>query len=379
VGVYDVVKLNQIAEEYKAAQSAHMNEINTALQSYEKLYAEQGKAIADEWAATVYQIDTSSMDLEQAQQALVDHIDGLWDGVPQNIWEGFRAGWNDYFGSGGKGFLQLAKDAGGEFIGTFKGIFGIASPSTVFRQIAEDLANGFNEGLNGGSWSLARDGLKQQAEILSSTFDGMDESYSVAAQNCMTSLASGYAEGFNDEVNSSLNGIITNISDWMNNNFDGLYSSISSVGQNLMTGLANGIIESGSRALQAVIDTARSIVQAAQDVFSVQSPSKVFAEIGGYLTEGLALGIEGGQDHVFDTVREMSGTTINAMMTPPASPAAVTGVQQDSRLYALLEHYLPLLAQMEVTLNGVIVGQMAPGMNRELGNIAYYESREVMA
>ena len=44
----------------------------------------------------------------------------------------------------------------------------------------------------------------------------------------------------------------------------------------------------------------------------------------------------------------------------------------------MLNRYLPQLANMDVMLNGNVVGTMAPRMDEELGNIAYYRRREAI-
>ena len=143
---YDVVKLKEAADTYHEAQLAHNNEMDTALSAYAKLYEENGKEAADQWALMVYNIDTTNMSFDEAQEEITKKIEGYWDGVPQNMWDGFKEGWKYYFGEDGKGLWQLFKDAFNNVIDWLKDLLGIHSPSTVFKGIGEDICQGLWDG-----------------------------------------------------------------------------------------------------------------------------------------------------------------------------------------------------------------------------------------
>ncbi len=378
VGFYDVKTLNDAANTYNEAHQAHLSEVENALSSYEQLYNEKGKATADSWAQTVYQIDTSNMSLEEAQSALVSRISDLWGDAPENMWQGFKGGVDHYFGSGeGGGVVGLAKDAFSGFIDSAMNLFGIASPSKVMEDIGENVMAGYVNGIQGNSWNLAMSVSTQQLEQLKNAYAGLDQNFETTGANAAIALANGLANGSHN-LSMALRANSVAMQEWVMS-FNGMAVQLESVGQNLMVGLANGIIESGRRALQAVVDTARAIINAARDVFSVASPSKVFEQIGEYLPQGLALGVEASEDKAVEAVRRMSGATINAAFSArTAQPVQTSETTREDRMYALLEHYLPMFAQMEVVLNGAVVGQMAPGMDTELGNLTYYKNREVL-
>lgn len=145
---YDVKKIKEASNTYKEAQQAHTRETQTALNEYTRIYNAKGKEIADQWAKTAYNIDTTGMDFEQSQLALTQKIEGYWEDVPQNLWQGFKAGWNDYFGSNGKGAGQLMEDAFTGAVDGVKDTLGIHSPSTVFESIGENSVNGFLKGFS---------------------------------------------------------------------------------------------------------------------------------------------------------------------------------------------------------------------------------------
>ena len=146
---YDVQTLNEANKVYSEALSAHGKEINNALRLYKQLYDEKGKEVADSWAAMVYQVDTTGMTLDESQKALCQKIDSYWKDVPQDLWEGFVAGWKYYFGPGGTKLDGLLIDAFNNAVNGVKKLLGIQSPSTVFYDIGSNMVqglwNGFKE------------------------------------------------------------------------------------------------------------------------------------------------------------------------------------------------------------------------------------------
>lgn len=164
---YDVSKLTEAAKTYHEAQETHNKETESALETYRQLYEEKGKEVADEWAAMVYQIDTTNMEFEEAQKAIAETIETYWEGVPQDMWEGFKQGWNDYFGENGKGLWQLFKDAFTNVIDWTKNLLGIHSPSTVFEGIGESLVDGLSKGLT-ETWAKITSFFAEKIEYIKS-------------------------------------------------------------------------------------------------------------------------------------------------------------------------------------------------------------------
>lgn len=145
--LYDVQTLKEASETYKEAGEAHAEEIDNALENYKKLYTEKGKEIADQWAKMVYDVDTTGQSMEESMKTLTGKIDSLWDGVPQDMWEGFSQGWDSYFGKDGKGVGALMEDAFTGAVNGVKGVLGIHSPSTVFKEIGDNIVAGLTEAL----------------------------------------------------------------------------------------------------------------------------------------------------------------------------------------------------------------------------------------
>jgi TP901 family phage tail tape measure protein len=63
------------------------------------------------------------------------------------------------------------------------------------------------------------------------------------------------------------------------------------IGKDLMNGLADGIKAGAAAAVDAIKDAGNWVIEKATSVFDTNSPSKVFAAIGTYTMQGLAIGI----------------------------------------------------------------------------------------
>lgn len=85
--------------------------------------------------------------------------------------------------------------------------------------------------------------------------------------------------------------------------FAGIYNffaslSFADLGTQLIQGLVNGITGGASAVIGAITGIAGGAVDAAKKALGIASPSKVFAEIGGYTAEGMQQGVEDGTGDV---------------------------------------------------------------------------------
>ena len=92
--------------------------------------------------------------------------------------------------------------------------------------------------------------------------------------------------------------------------FKAAYTAISgmewsSVGKSLMDGLLNGITSGAGAVMDAIRNLAGKMTSTIKGALGIASPSKVFAELGNFTAEGMALGIEGGSDRVNSAVGSM--------------------------------------------------------------------------
>ena len=74
-------------------------------------------------------------------------------------------------------------------------------------------------------------------------------------------------------------------------------------GINIVKGLASGIYSGASKAVTAIINLGKSIVEAFCNLLGIASPSKLFTELGRYIMSGLNKGLSDGSGSVFETIK----------------------------------------------------------------------------
>lgn len=107
---YDYSKIKEAADGYAEAGEAYNRTVETYANGYISVLQSSGKEAADEYAAMVGQIDTTSMSVDQAIQALTNKAKADWGDAPKDWKEGLSQGWNTYFGEGGSGIVGLVND-----------------------------------------------------------------------------------------------------------------------------------------------------------------------------------------------------------------------------------------------------------------------------
>ncbi len=342
VAVAEIINgVNQLIDAhhtYEEAFNTHQSEIDSALSNYAQLYNEKGKEIADQWAEMVYQIDTSNMSLEESQKAISEKINGYWDGVPQNMWEGFKQGWDSYFGADGKGLFALLGDAFDGAVGGIMGLLGIHSPSTVFEGISKNMVLGM-------------------------------------------------INGFNDYWKTFTTNILTFVGN-IPKMFSNLPAAMLQIGSNLITSLGNGLMNAMGGVLDRVRSIGTSIVNAAKSVFGIASPSKVFTEIGRFIDDGLADGIVGGLGMVEDAMDDLDDVVasdtddfgVSSTYRVETLDNGQSQTTRDRELYGLLNEIRDAILSMDLTMDGQSVSNRIYGyMDSDLGMLARYRSREALA
>jgi len=94
------------------------------------------------------------------------------------------------------------------------------------------------------------------------------------------------------------------------------------VGRAILDGLIKPIIEGGVQVVNAILGVVSKGVNAVKAFLGIRSPSRVFAEIGGHTTAGLALGINRGAPAAVESVRRMAaGITVAGAATLSAGMA----------------------------------------------------------
>lgn len=118
--------------------------------------------------------------------------------------------------------------------------------------------------------------------------------------NFITNLKTNFSNGFN-AIKTNISNVINNIKNFVNNILNTLKqlpAQAQAMGHNLIAGFWNGIGNMIDWVVDKVSGFANSIVSTVKKAFGINSPSKVFASIGGYLAEGLDVGFTDGMEDV---------------------------------------------------------------------------------
>lgn len=106
--------------------------------------------------------------------------------------------------------------------------------------------------------------------------------------------------------------------------FSGLGSKFFEWGVNILQGLWNGITSMANKVVEGVKNIGHKIAKGFKSIFGINSPSKLFAEYGMNITQGLAVGIDNGGSTVEGATEGMAAHTMNGMTQNMQSSTANT-------------------------------------------------------
>jgi hypothetical protein len=99
------------------------------------------------------------------------------------------------------------------------------------------------------------------------------------------------------------------------------------VGRAILDGLIKPIIDGGVQVVNAILGVVSKGVDAVKKFLGIRSPSRLFSEIGGFTTAGLALGITRGAPAAVESARRVAAGVAMAgvaAMSPGVASAGVT-------------------------------------------------------
>jgi hypothetical protein len=94
----------------------------------------------------------------------------------------------------------------------------------------------------------------------------------------------------------------------------GVPQTMTGVGANMMQGLVDGITGGAANVVKAITGAVGDAITGARKLLGIASPSRVFAEMGGYTAEGFAMGVDDGAGE--------AQSALAAMVAPP-EPSAI--------------------------------------------------------
>ena len=182
------------------------------------------------------------------------------------------------------------------------------------------------------------------AKDISNMLNGIDEDTAQILNNFFTMANEAKNAGveLSGETQLQLDTILTL--------FESLPPEMQEQGRQLLAGLMQGMTDENGNAIDTTNMTCQELVDTAREVFDVNSPSRVFAEIGTNIGLGLSQGIEG----IMPSVTETMETSLSGLVTS-AQEFNLDGVSQN--VTAMYNGTVSLLTQMGDS-SGTILANM---------------------
>lgn len=275
--------------------------------------------------------------VSDAVTAVVEFVRPLWDLFGENILNVAMNTFSnvlDIIGGGLdvlKGIFQVATGIlTGDWSKVWEGLENIVQ-GTVDQVLGiVDLAIGNLVSNLGGDWEK----IKSDARA---TWDNIVGTVERAVQWVMDKAArvgelpGRFADWFGRAKDSAI-GKLTELNDWVGGlpsrilgAIGNLGSTLWSAGRDLINGLIQGVKDTAWRIADAVLKPVQDAVRDVKGFLGISSPSKLMAEIGGYMGEGLAIGLEGSSGRV---ARSLEGLVsgFNAQLNAGLGQPAVSGM-----------------------------------------------------
>lgn len=278
-------------------------------------------------------------------------------GLALTTWRALKSGFEstkDYFN-------KYIESAGGNIIvGMFNGILHslINVGGWIYRNIFQPFIEGFKAAFGIHSPSTV------MAQMGGYIVDGLINAIKIMPQ----------------KVLSIFNSLKSQVTSWGS----GMVSSMVSIGGNLISGLWNGIGNKVSWITGRIKSFGNTVISQIKKIFGVHSPSTVMEQIGDYLAQGLAIGVEDNADKPINAISALSSDmtrafdftgisdTVNELSTVNRSISAQSSTASSiNRTEIILGQILDVLSEID---NGIydkvksaIDGTKISWNDRELG------------
>ena len=246
---------------------------------------------------------------------------GGWLKAGQDIINGLISG---IVGMGASA-VEAIKNIGIEILDGIKSLFGIHSPSTVFANIGENLIGGLLQGIS-GAWK-------------------------------------------------SVTGFFSNRVEDITGAFSGLKDRLQTIGGNIIGGLRQGISSAweGAKGLGNWFrDKIDSLKTAAMEQLDEHSPSKVFAEIGQYVSLGLRDGINNASGQTIVAVQDIA-ESLKETIAPVSNWAVRVGEEVSIGLASGIEEELSETAKAAKDAADKISSNIYSGLSKWADRTAKFE------
>ena len=155
------------------------------------------------------------------------------------------------------------------------------------------------------------------------------------------------------------------------------YDSFYNAGSYLVTGFSNGISENSYKATAKSKAMAEAAIKAAREALKINSPSKVFKEIGSGIPEGFAMGIGMLNSTVKRSVSNMASTAITSTRTAMSTVLEALNSDMDAQPTIRPVVDLSDVRSGANAINGMLSGTQGVGVQANLNAINVAMNRKL--
>lgn len=175
---------------------------------------------------------------------------------------------------------------GNHIINAFKKLFGINSPSTLFEGFGKNIVQGLINGI--------KDLITNVLDLIETIFNKI---FNIVTKFINKSFTEGakFIKELIKGMKSVVSELLQTINQWVRDILDivgTLVDGMFDIGGRIMDGLYNGIKKGMTAPIDLIGDIGNSIKDGFCNLFGIHSPSRVFAEYGKFMDEGLAQGLK---------------------------------------------------------------------------------------
>lgn len=244
---------------------------------------------------------------------LINVINSVAENLPRLIEAGVNLiiAWIDGLADAIVNYTEKVRDA---FIKLFKSVIesilimlGIHSPSTVFKDIGSNMILGLINGVK----DLASSAVNAIKNLVSKLVEAVKNKFSEfkeKGKEIITNLKNGIsnkASEIKSKAKEVISGVVTGIKEKISN--------FKSIGSNMIEGLKEGIKEKFSSVKEAAVNCVRGAVDKVKSFLGINSPSKLFSEIGKYSDMGMVKGLEEYSSKVSEASEKVGEVASNGM------------------------------------------------------------------
>lgn len=265
--------------------------------------------------------------------------------------------------SGVSSFKSAINDLSGANVSAFVKAF--SGASSKLASVGADMITGLIKGIQ-SKLSAVKSSI---GDLLSGIIGVMRKGASKFedAGGAMITRMSGGMTSKKSNVTSAITSCLSTATTTIRGKYDSFYSA----GSYLADGLANGISANAYKAAAKAKAMAEAAVKAAREALKINSPSKVFREIGSGIPEGFAMGIDMLSGDVKDSVTNMTSTAVKA--TKSTMSTVLDALSADMDVQPTIRPVVDLtdIRTGANAINGMFNGAQTIGVRSNLNAINY--------